>query len=650
MKRAKLLLVCLAVLAIGFQFSQAATDEEIEQSIVQGLAWLAGQQNAATGSFGLVASLGKTGLAVKKFEHEAIETGYSSPLDPSYPYHEVVAKGLDYLFLNMSIVTPLPVQNHDGVDDDPDTDGDGMGVCIHNENYYTGIALMAVAESNSPDRIVDVPGSAVDGWTYYQVAVDLMNWLAYAQSDMAPDRGGWGYGANGWADQSNSGYATLGLGVAQAPPPHGFGITTPQFVLDEMNHWIGHIQNPVDGDALDGGGYTYGPSDVGCLATGNLIYQMRLYGDDVSDQRVQDAVAYLVRAWNLPGVPIGGWWSDYQGWLGNYQAMFTVMKGLEAYNLVLLDTIPPLPTPIDWFDDMSDYIVATQDVAGSWPTDFWDTWVGGDQILSTIWALLTLQKAVPPSPEVTVAFDIKPTSCPNPLNAKKSDKDMAAKIGDPSPWTVIGADIKAPVLPVAILGTEDFDVRGIDPTTLTLMGVPATRWAFEDVTTPVHDDAEMCECTTAGPDGYEDLTVKFDQNSIVAALGVTYDGQVIPLTITGMTYDGIPIEGVDCVVIRGKKDDGYAYAIDPESVTSLVGANPNPFNPITSISFNLARSCEYSVTIYNIAGQVVRSFEGMGQAGLNEVIWDASGSASGVYFYRLSTEEFADTKKMLLLK
>jgi hypothetical protein len=391
MRKIVLIVGILVAFTMCLSTVKAADSVAIAQAIDDGLAWLAAQQDPGDGHFGADAALGKTGLAVMKFEHEAIQKGFSSPFDPAYPYHDVVEKGLNYLFLNASIVSPLPVQPAG----DPDTDNNGMGVTVNNETYETGIALMAIATSNSPDRVVNVPGSAVNGWTYDSVAVNLMDWLAYGQADAGAGRGGWGYGANGGGDQSNAGYATLGLGVAQAAPPHGFGITIPQFVIDEMNLWIGYIQNPVDGDPLDGGSFTYGPSDAGCLATGNLLYQMRLHGDNVSVQRVQDAIAYLVRAWNLPGVPLGGWWSDYQGWLGNYQAMFTIMKGLEASHITTLDTVPGLPVPIDWFDEVSDYIVTTQNPNGSWPADYWDTWVGGDQILSTTWALLTLQKAVP---------------------------------------------------------------------------------------------------------------------------------------------------------------------------------------------------------------------------------------------------------------
>jgi hypothetical protein len=77
---------------------------------------------------------------------------------------------------------------------------------------------------------------------------------------------------------------------------------------------------------------------------------------------------------------------------------------------------------------------------------------------------------------------------------------------------------------------------------------------------------------------------------------------------------------------------------------------PNPFNPVTTISFNLPVASEYTLIVYNVTGQVVTQFAGEAEAGVVELEWDASGIASGVYFYRLQAGEFAATKKMLLLK
>jgi hypothetical protein len=77
---------------------------------------------------------------------------------------------------------------------------------------------------------------------------------------------------------------------------------------------------------------------------------------------------------------------------------------------------------------------------------------------------------------------------------------------------------------------------------------------------------------------------------------------------------------------------------------------PNPFNPTTTIQFSLSDASEYTLRIYNITGQVVETFEGAGDRGLNEVVFNASEKASGVYFYKLEAEGKAETKKMVLLK
>ena len=134
---------------------------------------------------------------------------------------------------------------------------------------------------------------------------------------------------------------------------------------------------------------------------------------------------------------------------------------------------------------------------------------------------------------VEVPVDIKPTSCPNPLNVKGKG-----------------------VLPVAILGTVDFDVSDIDPATVLLEGVPPLRWALEDVATPYDGTPEDClDCTTAGPDGFVDLTLKFDKQEVVDALEPVSDGEAKVLTLTGELFDGTEFEGQDvvCIIKKGKK-------------------------------------------------------------------------------------------------
>jgi len=141
---------------------------------------------------------------------------------------------------------------------------------------------------------------------------------------------------------------------------------------------------------------------------------------------------------------------------------------------------------------------------------------------------------------VEVPFDIKPTSCRNPLNAKEPGNGEKA------------------VLPAAILGTATFDVTQIDLATVRLEGVPAIRSSLEDVATPFVPfigKSNPFDCTTAGPDGYTDLTLKFNRQAVVNALGgpgALTDGQVVVLHLTGSLLDGTPIVGEDVVVILKK--------------------------------------------------------------------------------------------------
>ncbi len=78
---------------------------------------------------------------------------------------------------------------------------------------------------------------------------------------------------------------------------------------------------------------------------------------------------------------------------------------------------------------------------------------------------------------------------------------------------------------------------------------------------------------------------------------------------------------------------------------------PNPFNPSTTIRYGLPGRSMVSLTIYNSIGQQVAVLQqGEKEAGYHSVQFNASHLASGIYFYRLQTDTFVDTKKLLLVK
>ena len=414
----------LASLFATATVAQAATPQPIKDSIDKGLEWLAGQQDPADWSWGAAYGyrVGHTGLAVLKFEHHAVFGLGVSPFDPGYKYHVQVEKGLDFLF-SMAQLVPPPLTSPWG---DPDPDGDGaVAISEYGDDVYeVGIAMMAIAASNAPARVVNVAGSAVNTWTYSRVLQDMVDWMAWAQTDDGAMEGGWRYAPNeGDSDNSVSGWAALGLGYAAAPPPWGFGLTVPAFVKTELNKWIAYIQNPVDGDAEDGGsGYTDPFGWVNIYKTGNLLYEMALVGDTAATPRVQAAVAYLVRHWNDADQD-PGWKGDAT--TSQYQATLSVMKGLEALGINTIDGI-------DWFKDFTDAIVAEQ-IIDSPSTGHWQGSSWGNPVLDTAWAMLTMQKAVPPP-----RLALTPVTATNPLN---SSHLLTARLVDANNQPVPGETI-----------------------------------------------------------------------------------------------------------------------------------------------------------------------------------------------------------------
>ncbi len=99
-------------------------------------------------------------------------------------------------------------------------------------------------------------------------------------------------------------------------------------------------------------------------------------------------------------------------------------------------------------------------------------------------------------------------------------------------------------------------------------------------------------------------------------------------------------------------------AIEPQNEATvlpdhpeLIQNCPNPFNPMTAISYRLPVASIVELNIYNLLGQKVASLVNDKQkAGYHQVKWDATGYGSGVYYYELFTGEDREVKKMILLK
>jgi len=84
---------------------------------------------------------------------------------------------------------------------------------------------------------------------------------------------------------------------------------------------------------------------------------------------------------------------------------------------------------------------------------------------------------------------------------------------------------------------------------------------------------------------------------------------------------------------------------------SLEQNYPNPFNPVTTIEFSLPRSDYVMLKVYNTLGEEVAPLVKQNfAAGTHQVVWDAKGMPSGIYFYRLQAGDFVQTRKLVLVR
>ena len=84
---------------------------------------------------------------------------------------------------------------------------------------------------------------------------------------------------------------------------------------------------------------------------------------------------------------------------------------------------------------------------------------------------------------------------------------------------------------------------------------------------------------------------------------------------------------------------------------ALLQNYPNPFNPSTTIRFELTKSSYVTLKIYNLIGQELETlFNGRLSPGEFEVEWNAASHPSGMYLYRMQAADFAEVKKLILLK
>ena len=143
--------------------------------------------------------------------------------------------------------------------------------------------------------------------------------------------------------------------------------------------------------------------------------------------------------------------------------------------------------------------------------------------------------------------------------------------------------------------------------------------------------------------------------------------------VSGIVYASgflSPAETDSALALVLTTPSGYVETL-PATVTALETENfentvpngfvllqnfPNPFNPVTSISYHLTSASTVAITIYDLMGNVVKNlFSGIEGPGYKNINWDATNNSgdlvsSGMYFYKLQVGESFEIKRMMYLK
>lgn len=236
---------------------------------------------------------------------------------------------------------------------------------------------------------------------------------------------------------------------------------------------------------------------------------------------------------------------------------------------------------------------------------------------------------------VQINMDVRPGLCPNHLRLES-----------------------ALTVPIAVLGTVDFDVSAIDPATVRICRkgiervVAPTGWAYADVGTPLIGG--LCACHKRRGDGLDDLEFSIEIPDMVEALDLLgHAGETVPITVKGLLVTGETFEGSDCVDLisgywPGDESGDEIGLLASEGEDLGLGSNGFKFAYFTTVSDRV------TFMIYDSLGRRVAKIHDMDMPpGIYNAVWDGTDSdslrvAPGIYFARVSNSLASDTRKIRL--
>ncbi|MBM4177096.1 MAG: T9SS type A sorting domain-containing protein [Ignavibacteria bacterium] len=150
----------------------------------------------------------------------------------------------------------------------------------------------------------------------------------------------------------------------------------------------------------------------------------------------------------------------------------------------------------------------------------------------------------------------------------------------------------------------------------------------------------------------------FNKNILIYVIHRLHKGRELWTKEFGMLhglFEGSEIQLLGCVIDGVVYGDTSTVSVDEEEQLPtefvLYQNYPNPFNPITIISWQLVIASNVQIKIYDLLGREIKTLVNQySNPGEYKVTFNAEGLPSGIYFYRIITDDFSAMKKMIYLK
>ena len=327
--------------------------------------------------------------------------GHRENGDDANPYTETVRRGMSALFARLQPVA-ISVQTLNSLDanprdDDPDSNGNGIGISLDNRNigsvrsydlpYQLGMIMDAIVASGTPGTIAKTGPADVIDRSYGDIVQDMVDWYAMAQSDNV-SHGGWQYSpfnnSSGSQDNSASGWAATGIVAAEDL----FGAVVPDWLKTRNQNGLEYTDQESDVSDNDGiHGYNFTNPIWGSYGTsGAAMVQMSMDSIEATssatpDERWVRTENFFRRHFDDPAT--GNNFKNY------YYGMFNFSKAMRTAKPASVNIIGTVagaadggigcgpnigcvaggPNPLDWYNDpvsgLAQTIISYQTTTGA---------------------------------------------------------------------------------------------------------------------------------------------------------------------------------------------------------------------------------------------------------------------------------------------